>query len=141
MILYAESSAILAWLLGESRGPAVLRALESAAVVVSAELTGIECARAMHRAFALGLVTRAQRSALYRDYTAAAAQWEQVPLGDRVALIASAPYPVEPVRALDAVHLASALVAREGWPDLAMLSLDQRVRDNAAALAFSLVPL
>jgi hypothetical protein len=50
-------------------------------------------------------------------------------------------FPVEPVRTLDALHLASALAARAAIPGLDLLSLDQRVRDNGAALGFDLLPI
>ena len=41
---------------------------------------------------------------------------------------------------LDAIHLASALLGRKAIPDLAMLSLDTRVRRAAHRLGFPLVP-
>ncbi len=42
------------------------------------------------------------------------------------------------MRALDAIHLASMLVARDAWPDLHVLILDRRLIDNLTALG---VPL
>jgi hypothetical protein len=50
------------------------------------------------------------------------------------------PFPKEPVRALDALHLSSALVARAAIPDVVVLSLGAIVRENARALGFDLVP-
>jgi hypothetical protein len=44
------------------------------------------------------------------------------------------------VRALDAIHLASALLAREVWEELVVLSFDERVRSNAVALGFTVLP-
>lgn len=38
------------------------------------------------------------------------------------------------------MHLASALVAREGVPELVLLSLDRRVRVGARALGLALAP-
>ena len=140
MVVYAESSAVLAWLLGEPRAQAVRTVLESAEHVVTSQLTAIECARVLHRARALGVLSLEQRTALFRDFRDASAQWEHLAVGDRVSRLASAPYPVEPIRALDALHLASALLAREAWPKLTMLSLDHRVRDNATALTIPVAP-
>ena len=54
MIVYAESSAVLSWLLGEPSGPAVCRALQTAEFVVTSDLTLIECDRALHRARGIG---------------------------------------------------------------------------------------
>ena len=50
MIVYAESSAVLAWLLGESSQTQVLRELQGAERVVSSVLTGLVCARGLARA-------------------------------------------------------------------------------------------
>jgi hypothetical protein len=50
------------------------------------------------------------------------------------------PFPVGPVRALDALHLATALAARAAAPDVRVLSPDQRVRENAARFGFAVVP-
>ena len=44
------------------------------------------------------------------------------------------PFPGEPIRTLDALHLASALVARAAVADLAFLSQDEKVRASARAL-------
>jgi hypothetical protein len=44
------------------------------------------------------------------------------------------------VRTLDAIHLASALMSREVWPELGVLSLDDRVRANASALGYLVLP-
>ena len=53
---------------------------------------------------------------------------------------ARGPFPGELIRAPDAIHLATALVIRDIYPDLRVLSLDQRVRQNAVALGFEVVP-
>lgn len=50
------------------------------------------------------------------------------------------PFPGEPIRSLDAIHLASALVAMESVPDLALLSLDRRVRQVGRRLMLPVVP-
>jgi hypothetical protein len=50
------------------------------------------------------------------------------------------PFPVEPIRTLDALHLAGALAARREIPEIRLLSLDRRVRDNARELGFALEP-
>jgi hypothetical protein len=50
------------------------------------------------------------------------------------------PFPEEPIRALDAVHLASALTARSDVAGLKFLSLDERLRKSAHNLGLSLLP-
>jgi predicted nucleic acid-binding protein len=50
------------------------------------------------------------------------------------------PFPKEPVRTLDALHLACALVARCAAPGLVLLTLDQRLRENAVRPGFRTAP-
>jgi hypothetical protein len=50
------------------------------------------------------------------------------------------PFPGEPLRTLDALHLAGALVALRSVPGLVLLSRDQRVRRSGRQLGLSLVP-
>ena len=47
------------------------------------------------------------------------------------------PFPVEPVRTLDAVHLATAEFLGEPPPLVVVVTRDARVRDNARALGYS----
>jgi predicted nucleic acid-binding protein len=48
--------------------------------------------------------------------------------------------PIEPVRTLDAIHLASALLLRHSIPDLAIVTTDDRLRANASQLGFEIFP-
>ena len=49
-------------------------------------------------------------------------------------------FPMEPVRTLDAIHLVTALDLRATLSDLPVVSLDHRVRDNAKAFGFVVLP-
>ena len=140
MVVYLESSAALFWLFGEAGASQVVRAVEGASLVVTSELTGMECARAIHRARAAELVTAAQAASLLDDYRAAAGQWDHLPIRDRVTHLAAAPWPVEPVRTLDAIHLGSVLLARsreeQGDIDavVAALSMNLELAGSIAAV-------
>lgn len=140
MIVYAESSAVLSWLFGESRSKAVREVLDRATVVVTSRITGIECARAIVRCEALGTITPAQANTLRELYDDAAAAWDVMEIDPRVAALAGEAFPVEPIRALDAMHVATAALAEERFRAVTMLSLDDRVRSNAAALGLTVVP-
>ena len=59
MNLYAESSAVLAWLLGEDAGAEVRDILSRADAVVASDLTLIECDRVLIRATTLGDLSEA----------------------------------------------------------------------------------
>lgn len=49
-------------------------------------------------------------------------------------------FPVEPVRILDAIHLASALAVRSTIPSVELLSLDDHIRRAGEQLGFRLQP-
>lgn len=50
------------------------------------------------------------------------------------------PFAMEPVRTLDGIHLCSALGLREPTEVAGLLALDDRVRRNAEALGFVVLP-
>ncbi len=47
------------------------------------------------------------------------------------------PFPVEPIRALDAVHLATLELLGEPPPLMTIVTRDSRIRDNAEALGYA----
>jgi hypothetical protein len=138
--LYAESSAVLAWLLDEESAATVRESLAAEQLVVASDLTLIECDRVLHRAATLGELTEAD-AADRRAYLATiAAHWTVLRVGPEVVERARQPFPGEPIRTLDAIHLASLLVARSALAGLALLSLDARVRGAAGRLGIELRP-
>lgn len=50
------------------------------------------------------------------------------------------PFPAEPIRTLDALHLATASVVQSLVPEQGVLSLDGRVRASARQMGFLVVP-
>jgi predicted nucleic acid-binding protein len=140
LIIYAESSAVLAWLLGEPAGEDVRRLLAEAKRVVSSTLTQVECARALARSVVSGRLGRGDELAALRLMDEAATAWTTLEMSGRVLARARTPFPLEPVRTLDAFHLATAVAFREEIPDLVVVSLDERVRGNAEALGIEIAP-
>jgi predicted nucleic acid-binding protein len=138
--LYAESSAVLAWLLDEESAASVRELLAAQKIIVASDLTLIECHRVLHRAVALGELTEAEAADRRAHLATAAAHWTVLHLGSEVFELARQLFPGPPIRTLDAIHLASLLVARSAIPGLALLSLDIRVRDAAAGLGIELQP-
>jgi predicted nucleic acid-binding protein len=137
---YAESSAVLAWLLGEPDGRAVAEALSTADMVVASELTLVECDRCLIRAVMAGTLSETAAVDRRTILNRAATRWHLLGLDPTAMERARRPLPAEPVRTLDALHLAAALLARSAVPDLAVLSLDRRVRENARSLGFDVAP-
>ncbi len=138
--VYAESSALLRWLLGHADGGQVQATLASADGVVTSALTRLEVARALQRLLVLGQLSAADRAATWTMFLTAAKHWKVHALSDDVLDRAAVGFPVEPVRSLDALHLATAVRFSQQVGPLDMLSTDARVRDNATALGFVVVP-
>jgi uncharacterized protein with PIN domain len=140
VIVYAESSAVLAWLLGESAGRAVHRLLAEAERVVASRLTPIECARALARGAALGELDPSGAGAAGRMLDRVARSWALMEMTGPALNSARQRFPVEPVRTLDALHLGAALEFERELGGLTLVSLDARIRDNAAALRLAVAP-
>lgn len=140
MRLYAESSAVVAWLTGEPEGARVQTVLIGAESVTSSDLTLIECHRVLIRGVALGETSEAEAAARRGYLTAALVKWDVLQIGKEIVERALRPFPVEPLRSLDAIHLASALTARVAFPTVEILSLDNRIRNAAHQLGFKLQP-
>jgi len=138
--LLVESSAVLSLVLGESTAPGVLSILKGADIVASSVLTLVECDRVLSRIEAMSYTDLVQMKARRDNLAELVANWTIVPLDEPVLARARQRFPQEPVRTLDALHLATAVTLRE-WPgDIALLSLDRRVRENALALGFEVLP-
>lgn len=140
MNLYVESSAVLAWLLDESTAPAVRQALSNADIIVASDLTLIESDRVLIRAIAVGELTEAEAADRRARLSTAASHWHVLRIAPEVVERARQPFPGEPIRTLDALHLASALVARAAISGLSLLSLDDRVRSAARKLGIGVLP-
>ncbi|GMV43531.1 MAG: hypothetical protein AMXMBFR64_52470 [Myxococcales bacterium] len=140
MRLYAESSAVLAWLLGEPGGEQVRDLLAAAESVLASDLTLIECDRVLVRGAALGELAESAAMERHGALGAAAAHWHLLRVGVDTVERARRAFPKEPVRTLDALHLASALTAQSIFGEVHMLTLDQRVRENARLLGMTCLP-
>jgi predicted nucleic acid-binding protein len=138
--LYAESSAVLAWLLDEPTAPVVRRLLGETEVIIASDLTLIECDRVLLRALALKELTEAEAADRRAHLMAAAAHWQVLRIAAEIVDRARQPFPGDPIRTLDAVHLASLLVARSAVVGLRLLSLDERMRQAAKALGVAVEP-
>lgn len=138
--LYAESSAVLDWLLSGLHESEVEQALAGADEVVSSTLTGAEIERTLTRLCATGVIASGERERAWNRFALAAGCWTLYAVTAELLARSGAPFPVEPLRTLDAIHLATAVFhVREVGP-LTVLTLDARVRDNARAMAMETAP-
>jgi predicted nucleic acid-binding protein len=138
--IYAESSAVLAWLLGEEAGRPVREVLRHAELVMASDLTLVECDRVLIRAITLGEIEEASAADRRAHLNAAAAHWHLWRVSSDIVDRARHPFPAEPVRTLDAIHLASALAVRSVVPGVELLSLDDSIRRAGLHLGFRLQP-
>jgi hypothetical protein len=79
-------------------------------------------------------------SALRQMLFEATRHWLLVEVDQPVRDRAGEPFPVEPVRALDAIHLATCLELERAIGLISVLSVDERVRSNAVRLGFQVLP-
>ena len=140
MNLYAETSSLVAWLLGQQGGQEARRTLVSASAVSTSVLTLIECDRVLHRAQALGQLAPAETANLRTLYRELVRNWSVFEINSDVVAGARRSFPCEPVRSLDAIHLSTALLARHVMPDVRILSRDNRIVQNTVQLEFEVVP-
>ena len=138
--LYAESSAVLRWLLGASDADRVEQALTTAPAVVTSELTSTEVGRSLQRLVATDRLDAEEGERVWASYSVASQHWHMYRIDDDILLRARQAFPREPLRTLDAIHLATAMrhALEVGAPS--MLSLDRQVRANAQALGLGIVP-
>lgn len=136
MTVYAETSAVLRWLFAEAGGEALRAVLASADKVAASRLALIETRRVVRRAEREGRLPAARAVDVLAVFAQAASTWAILEVTEEVARRAEEAFPSEPVRTLDAIHLASALFLRQSFPDLVVVSADDRVRENAALLGF-----
>jgi predicted nucleic acid-binding protein len=134
--VYAETSAVLRWLFAEEGGEALRAALAAAEKVTSSRLTLIETRRVVRRAERDRRITAAQSADVLAVFAQAVSTWAILEISEEIARRAEDGFPNEPVRTLDAIHLASALFLRQSFPHLVIVSADERIRANAALLGF-----
>ena len=132
---YIESSALLAALL--EHDTAALDALRVDGQRVTSAVTFAEASRALVRARVAGRLTPAEERASLRALQTFHRRCAVVAVTDDVLTRAGRPFPVEPIRTLDAVHLATAELLGESPQFVTIITRDTRVRDNARALGYA----
>ncbi|MFT3917553.1 MAG: PIN domain-containing protein [Anaeromyxobacteraceae bacterium] len=134
---YVETSALLRALL---EGDEELRAALAGEGLFTSALTLVEAARAVRRARREGRLGAAEAREVERQLASFERACDVMGLEDEVLRLAREELPVEPVRTLDALHLASVRTLDAELGAFEVLSCDERVRENAAALGFKLFP-
>ena len=136
-VVYAETSAVLAWLLGERTLPQPGTVLNSSDKVVTSSLTFLEARRGILRAARQQRVTSAASASLEELLARTVTQWDMLEITPEIRIRAGEPFPIEPVRTLDAIHLATALRFAKAFPGLPVLSFDERILKNLEPLGLT----
>ena len=136
--LYLESSAVVAWLFGEAPAADVRTAMNQAEIRAASWLTIVEVERVLRRGVAQRVITEATAHKLRRELERERANWTTMSMTAEILTRAGQAFPIEPIKTLDAIHLATALAFSESFPDLEILAFDRRITENATALGLAL---
>ena len=103
---------------------------------VTSALTLAEAGRAIIRARATGRLTAAEERAAVRALQVFERRCFILDVDRAVLARVRRPFPIEPIRTLDAVHLATTELLGEPPQVVTIVTRDVRVRDNARALGY-----
>jgi predicted nucleic acid-binding protein len=135
-VRYIETSALLAALLEQDAS--AMSALESDGRLVTSSLTFAEANRALVRARVASGLTPATEAAAIVALGRVQDRCTVLPVSDDVLSRAGRPFPVEPIRTLDAVHLATLELVADAPQLTTIITRDTRIRANAKALGYVL---
>ena len=108
--------------------PEIERRIQSARVLVSSRLSLVESCRALVRLRALGVAGEDRVADAERDIAAIWARCELWEISRRVCEMACEVAHGRVLRALDAIHLATFVLARREFAGLEMLTVDERLQ-------------
>lgn len=129
---YIESSALVAAVLeGDTAAKASIRAQGQR---VTSALTVAETSRAVIRSRLSGRITAQQERAAMLTLQKFTRRCHIVSVTEAILAKVGRPFPVEPIRTLDAIHLATAEALGDPPALVTIVTRDLRVRDNANAL-------
>jgi len=132
---YVESSGLLAAIL--EKEAAAIRSIRSRDRAVTSALTLNEANRAIVRGRVSGKLTAEREREVLDTLQIFEEQCTVLMISEQVLVRAGHPFPSEPVRTLDAIHLAT-LQQLGGPPQLVtIVTRDARIRKNAIALGYN----
>ncbi|MGH8142009.1 MAG: PIN domain-containing protein [Steroidobacteraceae bacterium] len=133
-----ETSALLAALLEQDLAARNALDLQDTGHRVTSALTFAEAERAIVRARAAARLTAPDERAALRWLRQFRRSCSVIAVTHAVLGRAGRPFPAEPIRTLDAIHLATAELLGEPPQLVTILTRDARVRANAQALGYAL---
>jgi predicted nucleic acid-binding protein len=135
-VRYVESSALVAALL--EHDTAVTKRLPAGTRLVTSALTLSEAGRAIIRARLTGRLTAENEKVAIRALRTFERRFFLLDVDQAVLDRVRRPFPVEPVRTPDAIHLATAELLDEPPQLITIVTRDDRIRPNARALGYAI---
>jgi len=135
-VQYVESSALVAALLEHDTD--VIKRLPAGTRRVTSALTLAEAGRAIIRARTTGRLTAEDEKAAVRGLRTFERRCFILDVSQAVLDRVRRPFPVEPIRTLEAIHLATAELLGEPPQLVTIVTRDERVRANARALGYGI---
>ena len=132
--LYLYTSAILRAILEAGSNPGIEAKIRGAEVLLTSRLSIVEAARAIHRLRQLGQVSETKLADAEREIESLWARCDFWELTTAVCEAARRVAPSRLLRTLDALHLATFVLARQRIANLELLTVDERLQ--AAAEGF-----
>jgi predicted nucleic acid-binding protein len=129
--LYVETSAVLRAVLERGTTPAIERRIERAPVLITSRLSLVESSRALLRVRTLGVTTEAKLADVARSLDTLWARCEVWELTHAVCDLAAQLAPERALRTLDALHVATYLLARRRLGEVDLLTADRRIAEIA----------
>jgi predicted nucleic acid-binding protein len=129
--LYLDTSVALRATLEQGTTPEIENRIASAPVLVTSRLSLVESARALLRVRLRGGVAESRLSDVRRELDSLWGRCELWELSPAVCDLASLLAPDKVLRTLDALHLATFLMARRRIEGLELLTADRRLEDAA----------
>ena len=133
LLRYIESSALVAAILERDAG--ALAAIREIGQRATSALTLVETTRALIRARVAGRITPGEERAALRDFQWFVRACLVISISDQILERAGRPFPGEPVRTLDAIHLATFRSVEAG----PLYTGDKRMLAAARSLELALV--
>lgn len=133
LALYLDTSVALRATLERGTTPEVEARIAAASVLVTSRLSLVESARALLRLRRQGGVAESRLTDAQRELEALWSRCELWELSPGVCDLASQAAPNKSLRTLDALHLATFLMARRRIESLELLTADARLEEAAAS--------
>ncbi len=131
--LYLDTSVALRATLEQGTTPELEQRIAAAPALATSRLSLVESARALLRVRSQGGVPESRLADARRELDALWTRCEIWELSPAVCDLASLLAPDKPLRTLDALHLATFLLARRRIDGLELLTADRRLEDAASS--------